>query len=182
MDPNASRKKRLAWYFKKNAVILVVLLLLLVLAFFVAMNSANVYIVVMEGMEARASVVMNDGDTEELGLYFTDDFIKNDPLLNSGKYADYVIGRYTYVSTPAIPICWPWQVYTTVQVSEGVGNIDGELSQDKIAEADADTRVPPDWDNGVYNVALVYEDGKWMIAAVQLQMLIKDEPSPTEGE
>jgi hypothetical protein len=174
MDPNTSKRKRLAWYFKKNAIILVVILLLLVLAFLVAMTSANVYIVVMEGMEARAYVVMNDGDTDELGLYFTDAFIENDPLLKSGKYADYVIGRYTYVSTPSIPICFPWQVFTTVRVSEWIGNIDGELSKDKIAEAGAGTRVPPEWDNGVYDVSLVVEDGKWKIAAVQLRMLVKE--------
>lgn len=180
MEPKVSKRKRLAWYFKKNAAILLILLFVLAMAFFVAMNSANVYFVVMEGLEARASVVMNDSDTGEMGYYFTDRFMENDALLKSGKYANYVIGRYTYVSTPDIPVCWPWQTYITIRVAEWVGNIDGELSQDKLAEADANTRVPPAWDNGIYAVSLAYEDGKWKIDSVEPQTLIKDEPKPTE--
>ncbi len=177
---DAIKKKRLAWYFKKNAVIITAILILLTLAFFLAMTSANVYIVAMEGMEARAAVVLNDTDTGELGYYFTENFLQNDSLLHSGKYRDYLIGRYTYALTPELPVCWPWQTGITIQASEWVGNVDGQLSQDRVTESDAKTRVPPAWDNGVYAISMVLQDGKWKIDSVQLRAVIKN-PEPASA-
>ena len=172
---DAAKRKRLNWYLKKNAVILLAIFLLLVLTFFVAMNSANVYIVVTEGMEARAAVVLNDGDTGELSYYFTDRFLEEDTLLKSGKYSDYMVSRYTYLTTPRLALCWPLQAAVTMSVAEWVGNVDGELSQAKQDEVDSSAALePPAWNNGEYAVSLVKQDGKWKIDNITLVRLVAD--------
>ena len=161
------RKNRLKWFFKKHLIIYGAILIFLIFVFITAKNSTSIFLVVSEGMEARASVVMNDTDVGELSYYFTQNGIDNDGLVQSGKYENYIIGKYTYVLSPQLPICLPLQGIIRVRVSEIITGIDGELSQDKIAEADATTRVPPDWESGEYDVYLVNQDGVWKIDRIQ---------------
>lgn len=182
MTQNESALSRLVWFFAKNAFIILAILLVLALAFMTALTSANVYIVVEEGMSERADTVLKSYDDADLDRYFTKEFLDADKLLSSKRYQNYTITSFTYVGEPTGYICWPWQNSTIVRVTDVVSNIDGELSADKLADESNQTRVPPAWDNGVYNVRLKRVSGKWKIDSMQLVNDVKIEPTPVRSE
>lgn len=57
---------------------------MLVIAFYMAMNTANITILLKDGMAMRAEVVMMEENPEQLSKYFEDNFLQVDTVLNIG--------------------------------------------------------------------------------------------------
>ena len=73
--------RRLVWFIATRLIILCVILGMLLCGFFMALNMANVYVVLDEGMQKRAEVILTREDAEELNKYFHYDFLNNDTAL-----------------------------------------------------------------------------------------------------
>ena len=58
--------RRLVWFIATRLIILCVILGMLLCGFFMALNMANVYVVLDEGMQKRAEVILTREDAEEL--------------------------------------------------------------------------------------------------------------------
>ncbi|MBQ7486997.1 MAG: hypothetical protein IJT77_05860, partial [Clostridia bacterium] len=69
---------------------------LFILVFYLAMNTANIWILVDEGLDARAGVVLMGNSPDSLSNYFREEFLAQDPILlvgtsDSSPYKDYSI-------------------------------------------------------------------------------------------
>ena len=63
---------------------LTVLSALLIMAFYLAMNTANIWVLLDDGLDARAGVVLMGEDEDILEKYFRTEFIAQDPVLQVG--------------------------------------------------------------------------------------------------
>lgn len=76
--------RRFLWYIAKRLLGLTLLVGVLVIAFYMAMNTANITILLKDGMAMRAEVVMMEENPEQLSKYFEDNFLQVDTVLNIG--------------------------------------------------------------------------------------------------
>ena len=88
--------RRLLWFVATRLVMISVIVGLLVLVFYLAMNTANIYLLLSDGMKMRTGVILTREDAEELTSFFTDEFLLNDETLAIGlsqqsPYVDYNI-------------------------------------------------------------------------------------------
>ena len=185
--------RRAAVYIAKHAVIFTLVLCLLVYSFYMAYNLSTSYIIVQEGLEKRASVVLTRTGSAELNNFFTDSFISSDPLLrasNSGTdiYRYYDISSFDYdVSISNMR----WRPLKTVNVvngvtgakttykgivtltaTENVDNINGSLKREYASEEIDESKLH--WNSGRYNVTLVKVNGDWLIVALEQDMSYQD--------
>ena len=161
--------RRLVWFIATRLIILCVILGMLLCGFFMALNMANVYVVLDEGMQKRAEVILTREDAEELNKYFHYDFLNNDTALagafdGTSAYVDYVITDYDYKLTIEKLWCWPWENYATCTVVERVPSITGTVLSSRKNEVSS---VVPKWQGGRYNITLINESGKWKIIGMQ---------------
>ncbi len=161
--------RRLVWFIATRLIILCVILGMLLCGFFMALNMANVYVVLNEGMEKRAEVILTREDAEELNKYFHYDFLNNDTALagafdGTSAYTDYVITGFEYSLTIEKLWCWPWESYATCTVVERVPDITGSVLSSRKNEVSS---VIPKWQGGRYNITLINDSGKWKIIGMQ---------------
>lgn len=173
-------------YVLSRIAIVIVVAVVAVVAFYTAMHTMNVEMVLKDAYTARAKAVLlpsKDGDDREvLQRLFTQDFLNADAELNGGKYQEFDILNY-YQRTDIDPlIVWPWENTATARVTDIVSEISG-TPLDMIAEdgtiisSEGTSKKPPEWENGQYEVKLVKNGNTWMIDS---QKLIKEvEPEPT---
>ena len=76
--------RRFLSFVASRMVLLSIVVALLILAFYLAMNTANIYILLNDGMTARTSVILTRQNADELINYFTNDFLLSDETLNIG--------------------------------------------------------------------------------------------------
>ena len=93
--------RRLIWFIASRMLLVCVLLGMLVCGFFMAMNGANIYVVLNEGMEKRVDVILTRQQAEELNKYFHADFLIADAALEgalngNSTYSDYNITGFEY--------------------------------------------------------------------------------------
>ncbi|MEE1200971.1 MAG: hypothetical protein U0L09_09995 [Christensenellales bacterium] len=173
--------RRLVWFIAHRLVILCVLLGMLLCGFFMAMNLANVYIILDEGLEKRVEVILTREDAEELNKYFHYDFLNADPALagafdGTSAYSDYSISDFEYDLKIESMWSWPWDAYATCTVLERVPSIQGKVLSSRANEISPDI---PEWQGGRYNITLVKEDGLWRIIGMQQVAVIMDSESET---
>ncbi len=152
---------------------------LLILVFYLAMNTANIYILLDDGMTMRTSVILTRKDAVELTNYFTDDFLNTDETLNIGlstasPYIDYNITDFTYQMNLEWVWAWPWEDSATATIVEKVPKITGTVLSDRssLVKNGTISKDPPAWYGGRYTVKLVRIDGRWKIDALQQTQLI----------
>ena len=73
----------------------------LIISFYLAMNTANIWVLIDDGLDARAGVVLMGEDADKLTSYFKPEFIAQDPVLQVGlsdtsPYRDYEIRGYDH--------------------------------------------------------------------------------------
>ena len=91
--------RRLIWYLASRLLLILLLLSLFTVVFYYAMNAANIYIVLKDGMAKRAQVIMMGESPSELTKFFQGSYLQKDENLQiaiDGK------SPYTYYNVRGI--------------------------------------------------------------------------------
>lgn len=179
--------RRLLWFVATRLVMISVIVALLTLVFYLAMNTANIYLLLNDGMQLRASVIMTRKDAEEMPSFFTDNFLNSDETLAIGlseqsPYVDYNVKGFTYQMSMEWMWAWPWENTATATIVEKVPKITGSVKSEKKSLVTAGTLSanPPSWYGGRYTVTLKRTDGRWKIDGLkQTQLIIEPTPAPS---
>ena len=104
---------RLVWFIASRLLIFTICVSVLLCAFYMCMNTANVYIVLNDGLEKRVEVILTREDAPELNNYFHGDFLGADPALTaafdgSSPYVNYNITGFEHELTIESLWAWPW--------------------------------------------------------------------------
>lgn len=168
--------RRFLWFIAKRLLGITVLAGVLIIAFYLAMNTANITILLKDGMALRAGVVMMDEDSAQLSKYFEENFLQVDTVLSVGlsdasPYKDYNITGIDHRLSLEWLWCWPWDDTARANFVESVPKIDGRIKSGLRAEAEATdpSRVyPPPWSAGRYVATFERIGGRWKIASIKL--------------
>jgi len=170
--------RRFLWYIAQRLLAVIIIFGGLIITLYMAMNTANITILLKDGMALRAQVIMMNKDSQELTKYFQSDFVKIDTALNIGMsaaspYADYTITGIDHRISLEWMWCWPWDDVARADFVESVPKIDGRVKPGLRAEAEASNQIyPPAWTSARYRATLVREGGRWKIASIkQLERL-----------
>ena len=180
--------RRLIWFIASRLMLVCVLLGMLVCGFFMAMNGANIYVVLNEGMEKRVDVILTRQQAEELNKYFAAEFLLADPALEgalngTSAYVDYNITGFDYDMKIEKLWAWPWDNYANCTVVERVPSISGSVIASRRSEVSA--RIPK-WVGGRYDITLAKAGGQWKIVGMQQTTVLveadntEDQALPTE--
>ncbi|HIQ62925.1 MAG: hypothetical protein UFE80_02870 [Christensenellales bacterium] len=168
--------RRFLWYIAKRLLGVTLLFGALIIAFYMAMNTSNILILLKDGMALRAQVIMMEEEPASLTKFFQEDFVRLDTALNVGlssesPYADYDITGIDHRVTLEWMWCWPWDDTASADFVESVPKIDGRIKSSLRAEAEANdpsSVYPPAWSTSRYRATLVRENGRWKIASLKL--------------
>lgn len=174
--------RRFVWYLASRLLLICVVLGLMVVAFYYAMNMANIYVVLKDGMAYRAQVVMMEADESELTKYFMPSFLEQDQVLLATKqgnspYKDYNVRGIDHRLEMEWMWCWPWEDTARATVTERIPGIDGKMKsgvKDAAAAAGVTDSVPR-WQSTQYSVLLTRENGQWRIKNMSVARVIDDE-------
>lgn len=157
--------------------VLTIVCALLIIAFCLAMNTANIWVLISDGLDARAGVVLMGEGEEELTRYFRQEYLSQDPVLQVGlsdasPYRDYEIRGYDHRVRMVSVWAWPWEDVARAEIIESVPAIDGTIRSSRreaaLAAGGEERLSPPKWSTARYRVTLVRSAGRWMISNLQL--------------
>lgn len=159
-----------------------------VCVFYTAFNTANIYIIVSDGMKERASMILTRTSSTDLDNYFRDEFLSEDETLkialsSASPWTDYSISGYDYKCSVSRIRTWPWEDVATVTVTETVDSITGYAvaSSQALVASGAISASPPEWQGGEYTVTLTRVAGRWRVAGLkQTRVILKPTPAPVE--
>ncbi len=168
--------RRLLWFIAKHLLAATIVFGALIIAFYMAMNTANITILIKDGMAMRAQVIMMKRDPVELSKYFDASFISVDTAINAGlssgsPYGNYDITGIDHRTSLEWMWCWPWDEVAHADFVESIPKIDGRIKSALRAEAEAKNPAlvyPPAWPTVRYRATLVREGGRWKIASIKL--------------
>lgn len=169
--------KRLLDFIAARLLLLTVVFALLVIAFYLAMNTANIWVLIDDGLNARAGVVLMGEDANRLTLYFRQEYLNQDPVLQVGlsdtsPYRDYEIRGYDHHVRMISVWSWPWEDVARAEVEESISSIDGTIRASSreaaLAQGGEERLKPPEWTTSHYLVTLVRTAGRWRISNLQL--------------
>lgn len=176
--------KRLLSFLASRLFFLTVISALLIISFYLAMNTANIWVLIDDGLSARASVVLMQEDASELEKYFRPEFLAQDPVLQVGlsdtsPYRDYEIRGFDHRVRMVSVWSWPWENVARAEIIESIPAIDGTIRSSKreaALAAGGEARLsPPEWTTSRYRVTLTRTAGRWLISNLQLIEQIEDE-------
>ena len=174
---------RLLWYIATRLIILSVVAGLLILAFYLSMDTSNIYLLLRDGMQQRTSVILTQKNADTLTNYFTSDFLLNDETLRIGlsdqsPYVNYSVSSFSYQMSMESMWAWPWDDTATATIVEKVPKITGKVKSGKSSLVTSTT--PPAWYGGRYVVTLRRINGQWKIAGLrQTQIIVEPTAEPT---
>ncbi|MBP3429071.1 MAG: hypothetical protein J6M47_12555 [Clostridia bacterium] len=169
--------KRFLTFIASRMFILTILSALFIIAFYLAMNTANCWVLISDGLDARAGVVLMDNDASGLSNYFRDEFLAQDPVLQVGlsdtsPYRDYEVRGYDHRIRMVSVWSWPWEDVARAEIIESIPAIDGTIRSSRreaALAAGGEARLsPPKWATSRYRVTLVRSAGRWKISNLQL--------------
>ena len=175
--------KRFLNFIASRMFFLTVISALLIISFYLAMNTANIWVLIDDGLTARASVVLQGGDASELSKYFKQEFINQDPVLQVGlgetsPYRDYEIRGFDHRVRMVSVWSWPWENVARAEIIESIPAIDGTIRsarREAALAAGGEARLsPPAWTTSRYRVTLTRTAGRWMISNLQLMEQIEE--------
>lgn len=179
--------RRFMWFLSSRLVIFTLVVGILVLVFYTCLNISNIYILLSDGMKARAQVMLTREDPEQLNNYFRAEFLTGDEALNlalgpSSPYVDYEITDFEYKLNIESVWCWPWQDTASATIVERIPKITGKVvsSRSEAVEDGSLSATPPTWQGGRYEITLYRSNGQWKVAGMrQTQIIVEPTPSPT---
>ena len=168
--------RRLVWFIASRLVLVCVLCGMLVCGFYMCLNTANIFVILNDGLEKRAEVILTRQEAEKLNFYFHADFLSTDPALEgafdgSSVYDDYTITDFEYELKIEKLWAWPWDSYATCTVVERIPSITGSVISSRKSEA---SPTVPGWQGGRYDLTLVKDDGAWKIIGMQQTTKLAD--------
>ena len=158
--------RRSVFYFMRMILTLLLIGAVCILAFMSGTRISNAYILVNEGMSARADCMLKNGAESDLTSYFSLACIQDDAeerQNNAAPYAAMTVSSYEYSLKIRDLHILPWQISTYVDVVEQIRNVRGSFS----AEAGSGSSVP-DWTPRKYRLYLGKAEGRWLIERVEL--------------
>ena len=176
--------KRFLSFIASRMFFLTIVSALLIISFYLAMNTANIWVLIDDGLSARASVVLLGDSPQELSKYFKQEFLNTDPVLQVGTsevspYQDYEIRGFDHRVRMVFVWSWPWEDVARAEIIESIPAIDGTIKSSRREAALAvggEARLsPPDWATSRYRVTLTRTGGRWMISNLQLIEQIQEE-------
>lgn len=176
--------RRFMWFIASRLMVFTIVASIVVCAFYMCMNSANIFIVLTDGLEQRAETILTASGAEELGDYFHADFLNNDQALQgafngSSAFGAYDITDFEYSISVESLWAWPWDEQATCTVTERVTDIEGSVLSSRKGEVDENI---PKWQGGKYTVTLTRSSGKWKVTGIkQIGIIIEPdiaEPTP----
>ena len=173
--------RRFMWFIASRVLIVTIVVSILVCAFYMCMNSANIYIILTDGMEARVRTILTASGAESLGDYFHADFLNSDTALQgafdgSSAFGAYQIKDFDYILTVESLWAWPWDDQATCTVTERVPSITGSVLSSRKNEVSGEI---PTWQGGRYAITLKRSGGKWKITGMkQTGIYIEPETTP----
>lgn len=176
--------RRLVWFIASRLVLICVLCGMLVCGFYMCLNTANIYVILNDGLEKRAEVILTRQEAEKLNFYFHADFLSTDPALEgafdgSSVYDDYTIAGFEYDLKIEKLWAWPWDSYATCTVVERIPSITGSVIASRKSEA---SPTVPGWQGGRYDITLVKDDGAWKIIGMQQTTVLMEAVSTAAEE
>lgn len=168
--------KRLLNFIASRMLLLTVVTALLVIAFYLAMNTANIWVLIGDGLKARAGVVLTGEDASDLTLFFRQEYLSQDPVLQVGlsdtsPYRDYEIRGFDHRVRMISVWSWPWEDVARAEVVESIPFIDGTIRSSQreaaLAQGGEARLSPPAWATSHYLVTLVRTAGRWRISNLQ---------------
>ena len=169
--------KRFLTFIASRMFFLTILSALFIIAFYLAMNTANCWVLITDGLDERAGVVLMGNDASGLNNYFRDEFLAQDPVLQVGlsdtsPYRDYEIRGYDHRVRMVSVWSWPWEDVVRAEIIESIPAIDGTIRSSRreaALAAGGEARLsPPGWATSRYRVTLVRSGGRWKISNLQL--------------
>lgn len=178
--------RRLLWFTASRLLILTFCAALVMLMFYMALNTANIYILVSDGMQARASMILTRESKTDLRDYFREEFLAEDEALTvalseNSPWLDYAISDYEYELSMQWMWTWPWEDTATATITEKVEDISGKVvaESQSLVNAGVISSSPPAWQAGEYAVTLYRTEGRWRIAGLkQTRVLVEPTPQP----
>lgn len=173
--------RRLMWFIASRVLLVTIVASILVCGFYMCMNSANIYIVLNDGLKERVNVILTAQGAESLNDYFHADFLNSDGALQgafSGQsaFGAYSITDFEYVLTIDSLWAWPWDSTAACTVTERVPSITGSVLSSRKGEVDD---ALPKWQGGKYDITLVRSNGKWKITGMkQTGIIVEPDPTP----
>lgn len=161
--------RRFVWFIASRLILLCIICGILVCGFYMCLNTANIYVVLNDGLEKRVDVILTREDAEKLNFYFHSDFLSTDPALEgafdgTSVYNDYRISGFEYDLKIEKLWAWPWDDYATCTVVERVPSISGSVISSRKSEVNSQI---PGWQGGRYDITLVKSEGRWKIIGMQ---------------
>lgn len=176
--------RRFIWYLAGRLLLLLIVASLCVVVLYYAMNAANIYIVLKDGMAKRAQVIMMGESADELTKFFQGSYLQRDEnllLAIDGKspYTYYNVRGIDHRLTMTWMWCWPWDSTARVTFTETIPRIDGRVKSKNAEAAQAlygdGYQAPPRWQGGQYSATLVKENGQWHIRSISLVTALSEE-------
>jgi hypothetical protein len=169
---------RFVWYVLKFVIIALSAFAILAAVFFIAMDSADVYVIVTDGMKARATQALVPGQSVDLlPKYFTDNFQKTQPSIDTTPYSNFAITGIRYKLDVESLWCNPWTNKATVTVVESIPEISYNVPLD--TPEGAKSPVPPQWQRARYKLTCVRSGDIWRIDKMEKLENLPPEPTPT---
>ena len=161
--------RRLIWFIASRLILICIICGMLVCGFYMCLNTANIYVILTDGLEKRADVILTQQEAEKLNFYFHADFLSTDPALEgafdgTSIYDDYTITDFEYDLKIEKLWAWPWDDFATCTVVERVPSITGTVIASRRSEVSA---TVPGWQGGRYDITLIKDEGEWKIIGMQ---------------
>jgi hypothetical protein len=166
---------RFVWYVLKIIIIAASAFAILVVAFVMAMDSANVYVIVNDGMKAQASAELMPGQGADASKYFTQAYLDRQTSMDSSEYAAFVITDFNYKLDVESLWCNPWKNTATVTVVESVSSITFAGSAGETE--DKTEPQPPAWPRAKYKIICLRVNDMWRIDSLEKIESLNPEPT-----
>ncbi len=179
MPPTLKIVLKFFWYIVSRVFIWALAAALVALSFFAAMDFMNAQILIKDGLQLRAEVIIKGNDPTSLTKVFSKSFLEQDTQLSAGTYHPYAVSGIDYNANVDFILILPWQNTAVLRVTERVTGIKGNLITGTAA-ADYLDESPPPWPNAVYDVRVSRYEENWRIVSMDLiELLPMPTPSPT---
>ena len=131
--------RRLVWFIASRLILISIICGMLVCGFYMCLNTADIYVILTDGLQKRADVILTRDDAEKLNFYFHADFLSTDPALEgafdgTSVYVDYKISDFEYDLTIEKLWAWPWDNHATCTVVERIPSITGTVISSRKSE------------------------------------------------
>lgn len=155
--------RRSIWYVLRTLIMVAGAVALCLALFIEGMHVSNLYILVTEGMEARAQIILKSGEPLELTTYFTEEFIANDAALYGQDYEGFTVANFDYRVDIQSFFVLPWSRRATMIVDDKLAALNAAAN-----DAEAASPTPPEWTPGRYQVIFTKVGSRWYVSGLVL--------------